>query len=190
MRPLLFLDVDGPLIPFGAPPPYTYPCHAPVPPPGAHPLLHRVDPAHGRRLAGLGCELVWATTWGEAANEVLAPRLGLPPLPVVDWPEELEEELEEETVAELEADFGAGLHWKTRPLSVWAGGRPYVWLDDEIRPADRAWAAAHHPAPALLRRVDPRTGLGDADYAAVTAWVVRVAEEPCGREAEEPRGRE
>ncbi|MFG2111079.1 hypothetical protein ACGFRB_00310 [Streptomyces sp. NPDC048718] len=172
MRPLLFLDVDGPLIPFGAPPPYTYPSHAPVPPPGSHPLLYRVDPAHGPRLAALGCELVWATTWGDEANAIMAPRLGLPPLPVVDWPEEGPGDLAD--WADLE-NVRAGLHWKTRPLSVWAAGRPYVWLDDEIGPADRAWATAHHPAPALLHRVDPCTGLGDADYTAVTAWLDQMA---------------
>ncbi|MGW4158001.1 hypothetical protein [Streptomyces sp. NPDC004788] len=87
--PLLFLDVDGPLIPFGAPTPY--PSYAPAPPRDA--------------------------------------------------------------------------------LSAWAGGRPYVWLDDEITAPDRAWTGAHHPAPALLHRVDPRTGLGEADYAAVARWV-------------------
>lgn len=169
MRPLLFLDVDGPLIPFGSSP-SPCPSYDPAPPPGAHPLLHRVDPAHGRRLAALGCELVWATTWGEEANEVLAPRLGLPPLPVVDWPEDDEEDDEEGDAV----DVRAGLHWKTRPLSAWAAGRPYVWLDDEIHPADRAWTAAHHPVPALPHRVDPRTGLGEADYAAVGAWLAGV----------------
>ncbi|MFF2568300.1 HAD domain-containing protein [Streptomyces sp. NPDC058084] len=166
MRPLLFLDVDGPLLPFGGPGPY--PAYAPEPPPDAHPLLHRVDPAHGRRLTALGCEPVWATTWTDHANDVLAPRLGLAPLPVVHWPEEDEDE-----------DDGpgggpaapAGLHWKTRPLAAWAAGRPYVWLDDEITGADRLWVAARHPAPALLLRVDPRRGLTEADYAVVAAWV-------------------
>lgn len=50
-----------------------------------------------------------------------------------------------------------GLHWKTRPLVAWAAGRPFVWLDDEITPTDAAWVAAHHPAPALLHRVDTGT---------------------------------
>ncbi|MER7515227.1 HAD domain-containing protein [Streptomyces sp. NPDC126499] len=157
MRPLLFLDVDGPLIPFGGSAPH--PAYAPEPPPDAHPLLHRVDPAHGPRLAALDCALVWATTWGEEANEVIAPRLGLPPLPVVDWPDE------------DAAPLTGGLHWKTRALAARADGRPYVWLDDEITGADRAWARAHHPAPALLHRVDPATGLTAADYARVAAWV-------------------
>ncbi|GAA2789189.1 HAD domain-containing protein [Streptomyces showdoensis] len=163
-RPLLFLDVDGPLIPFGGPGPY--PTHGPTPP-GAHPLLARLDPAHGPRLAALGCELVWATTWGGDANDCLAPRLGLPPLPVVDFPDE------GEVGRQAGVDVVAGLHWKTRALSVWAAGRPYVWLDDELREPDRAWVAAHHPAPALLHRVDPRQGLAVADCVAVGAWLRR-----------------
>lgn len=162
MRPLIFLDADGPLIPFGGPGPH--PSYAPEPPPGAHPLLHRVDPAHGPRLAALGGELVWATTWTSEANEVLAPRLGLPPMPVVDWPAE----------DDAEDDAEDGLHWKTRPLAAWAAGRPYVWLDDEITPTDRTWTRTHHPAPTLLHRIDPHTGLTEADYTAVRDWLARL----------------
>ena len=47
-------------------------------------------------------ELVWASTWMAEANEVLAPRLGLPVLPVVDWPDTDEEPQH-------------GVHWKTAP---------------------------------------------------------------------------
>ncbi|MER7576353.1 HAD domain-containing protein [Streptomyces sp. NPDC126514] len=154
---LLFLDVDGTLLPFGGPGPY--PEHAPPCPgaPLAHPLLNRVDPALGPRLAGLGCALVWATTWMEDANACLSPWLGLPPLPLVDWPD----------------DEGGppGLHWKTRPLIEWAGGRPFVWVDDEIGEADRRWVAEHCAVPALLHRVDHRTGLTDADFGVLERWV-------------------
>ncbi|MER6073568.1 HAD domain-containing protein [Streptomyces sp. NPDC001817] len=152
---LLFLDVDGPLIPFGGRP---YPRYAGPSAAGAgHPLLHRVDPALGHRLAALACELVWATTWTDEANAVLAPWLGLPALPVVAWPEE---------------DEPSGpLHWKTRPLLAWAAGRPFIWLDDEITAPDRAWVAGHHPGPALLHRVDPRHGLTAADFGALEEWL-------------------
>ncbi|WP_225824642.1 HAD domain-containing protein [Streptomyces naphthomycinicus] len=156
---LLFLDVDGPLIPFGAAD-AAYPVYERVPaPPGAagHPLLGRVDPALGPRLTALGCELVWATTWMDDANTCLAPWLGLPPLPVVEWPDEDEP-----------PDL---LHWKTRPLVAWAAGRPFVWLDDELTEADRAWTAVHHPAPALLHRVDHRYGLTDADFTTLRRWL-------------------
>ncbi|SOD85596.1 HAD domain-containing protein [Streptomyces sp. Ag109_G2-15] len=157
---LLFLDVDGPLIPFGAAD-RAYPVYDSVralPPDAAgHPLLNRVDPALGGRLAALGCELVWATTWMDDANTSLGPWLGLPPLPVVEWPDE---------------DEPPGLlHWKTRPLVAWAAGRPFVWIDDELTEADRSWVAVHHPGPALLHRVDHRYGLTETDFEALREWL-------------------
>ncbi|MFJ9521200.1 HAD domain-containing protein [Kitasatospora sp. NPDC101801] len=158
--PLLFLDVDGPVIPFGADRPEGYPRYD-TPgrrPPGDNPLLARADPALGPRLLALPCELVWATTWMAEANECVASWLGLPELPVVSWPEPSEEE-------------PAGLHWKTATLVERAAGRPFVWVDDELTDADRAWVAARHPGPALLHRVDARCGLTTADFVAVDAWL-------------------
>jgi hypothetical protein len=81
-----------------------------------NPLLHRLDPADGRRLLALGCQLVWATTWMADANDLVAPRLGLGQLPVVEFPDD-------------DDDRERGLHWKTTFLTAWAGGRPFVWLD-------------------------------------------------------------
>ena len=66
-------------------------------------MLDRLDPALGPRLLALGCELVWATTWMAQANEEIAPRLGLPVLPLVTW-------------SEAADDPPVGLHWKTEDL--------------------------------------------------------------------------
>jgi hypothetical protein len=164
-RPLLFLDVDGPVIPFGAtrqqyPDGYpTYPAKSMSPEAEANPLLARVNPALGPRLLALRCELVWATTWESEANECVSPLLGLPELPVVAWPEPIGE-----------PEWG-GVHWKTRALVEWSGGRPFVWVDDEITDADRTWVAAHHPGRALLHRVDHRYGLTGVDFAALADWL-------------------
>ncbi|MGW1868220.1 HAD domain-containing protein [Streptomyces mauvecolor] len=157
-RPLLFLDVDGPLIPFGRP--GGYPTYEPDPEPGGgttNPLLARLNPKFGPRLAALFCELVWATTWMADANECIAPRLGLPELPVLSWPDAYDDDQD-------------GLHWKTRAVVDYAAGRPFAWVDDEITAADRAWVAAHAQGPVLLHRVDPSQGLTDADFTALEGW--------------------
>ncbi|MFE8951040.1 HAD domain-containing protein [Streptomyces althioticus] len=156
-RPFLFLDIDGPLIPFGS----VQPSLTEAAPGHGNPLLARLGPGIGARLLALGCSLVWATTWMEEANEVVAPRLGLPRLPVLDLPEADEPGLR-------------GLHWKTRPLVEWAGGRPFVWVDDEIGAVDRQWVAAAHPGPALLHRVDPARGLQDSDFRALGDWLAAL----------------
>jgi hypothetical protein len=50
------------------------------------------------------------------ANEVIAPLLGLPHLPVADLPDVPEE------------DQAGLLHWKTRALVEAAAGRPFAWV--------------------------------------------------------------
>jgi hypothetical protein len=125
----------------------------------ANPLLARLNPGHGRRLLALPCDLAWATTWVDEANEVLAPLLGLPVLPVVGW---------------SDADDDGRLHWKTRDLVAWAAGRPFVWVDDEISSADRAWVSWHHDEAALLHRVNPGLGMTDDDFRVIGDWLSQL----------------
>jgi hypothetical protein len=155
--PLLFLDVDGPLLPFGG---STRPGSEE---PAGFPHLARLRLDAGPRLAGLPCTLVWATTWLEDANTEIAPRLGLPDLPVVTWPEP-------DRATERE-DHWLGLCWKTRTVVAWAASRPFAWVDDEITEADRDWVSAHHRGHALLRSVDASIGLTDQDLTALDAWL-------------------
>ncbi|MBX6751379.1 MAG: hypothetical protein IRY85_17230 [Micromonosporaceae bacterium] len=158
-RVILFLDVDGVLIPYGnqaAPDSATVLFGGPE---ADEELLSRIDPTLGPRLLSLGCELVWATGWEDDANEVISPRVGLPQLPVLAW-----------SFDSLE--YGpAGLHWKTRDLIAWAGGRPFVWVDDEISTVDRDWVALDYAGHALLHRVDSRTGLTEDDLDAIERWL-------------------
>lgn len=166
-RLLIFIDIDGVLIPLRARPAGAgrqrsgsvgdgFGC-------SGNPLLDRLERDDGRRLLALPGELVWASTWLAEANEVVAPRLGLPALPVFDW-------------FDGDEDPPYGVHWKTASLVRWAAGRPFVWLDDEITDADRRWVAAHYPHPALLHRVDPEMGLADMDLTAVRQWLYHGSE--------------
>jgi hypothetical protein len=163
-QPLLFLDVDGPLLPFGGSQ------QREARPGDAAPHLAQLHVEAGPRLARLSCTLVWATTWLQDANTEIAPRLGLPDLPVVTWPEPTPEQERE--------DRWFGLCWKTRTLVSWAAGRPFAWVDDEISDADRDWVSGNHPGPALLRSVDASRGLLDVDLAALEAWLAGIPRSP------------
>ena len=137
MRPMLLLDVDGVLSPIGA-----------SVPPG---LVRRTTSSfdvviredHGRWLRALAEEfdLVWATTWGEAANRVHGQLLGLPSLPVLALGE-----LPREGTRKLAA------------VKRHVGTRPIAWIDDELYDDAQAWAHSRR-APTLLVRTRPSIGL-------------------------------
>ncbi|MEU6095659.1 hypothetical protein [Streptomyces sp. NPDC047079] len=163
-RPLLFLDVDGPLNPWAAQPerrPAGYTTITVALHPGRA-LRVWLNPEHGPALLALGFDLCWASTWMDAANRWIGPVIGLPELPYVD--------------------FGAGLfalrpdavHWKTAAIVAYAGGRPFAWVDDEQTPADEEYVAAHHPGRALLHHVNPRLGLRPDDFTALTQFATSV----------------
>ncbi|MFP8886772.1 hypothetical protein [Streptomyces mangrovi] len=170
-RPLLFLDVDGPLNPYAAKPerrPDGYTTLR-VPRNGTHedntglssrrrPLRVWLNPEHGRVLLRLGFELCWATTWMDDANRWIAPVLGLPELPFVDFGDALLQERPD------------GVHWKTGPLVDYAGGRPFAWVDDEQSELDQTYVAARHQGPRLLHHVNPRIGLRENDFRALADY--------------------
>jgi hypothetical protein len=161
VRPLLFLDVDGTLLPVGGDPRPT-PIDWDAWQDASNPQLGKLNPSHGPRLLALPCELVWATAWMQDANEVIAPLLGLPELPVADLPDAPEED-----------DFSV-VHWKTRALVTTAAGRPFIWVDDEIGELDRSWVTTRHRGPALLHRVDPQHDLTPADFDVLDEWLQRL----------------
>ncbi|MFG2822082.1 HAD domain-containing protein [Kitasatospora sp. NPDC048365] len=177
MRPLLLIDVDGPLNPFAAkrtrrPAGYTtYRMSPPtwvadmrywmsangMPHKQVKPLRVWLNPDHGRALRELPFDLVWATTWQHEANEFIGPVLGLPELPVIGWPEPRPEP-------------DGGVFWKTPAITDWVAGRPFAWVDDQITAADGAWVERHHDGTALLLTIDPGTGLRDRDFALLADW--------------------
>ncbi|MET8750346.1 hypothetical protein ABZW32_09695 [Streptomyces sp. NPDC004667] len=166
-RPLLFLDVDGPLNPYAAEPercPDGYTTlrtpldgearegHRSRPSRRRRPPQVWLNPEHGRFLLRLGFELCWATTWMDDANRWIAPVLGLPDLPFVDFGDVVLQERPD------------GVHWKTGPLVDYANGRPFAWVDDEQSELDQAYVTAHHRGSGLLHHVNPRVGLREDDF--------------------------
>ncbi|NUP53606.1 MAG: hypothetical protein HOW97_40735 [Catenulispora sp.] len=165
-RPLLFLDVDGPLNPFAIrldSLPAEYQIHEMRPDlwadPELQPLRVVLNPEHGEQLLALPAELVWATSWEDDANAWIGPRIGLPALPVVGWPED------------LNADAPADLCWKTPTLLEYAAGRPFAFIDDDITYADQLYADARSEAPMLFHFVHPAKGLTAADFEILAGWL-------------------
>ena len=168
IRPLLFLDVDGTLIP-------TAEIALPANLEGwnttwrtsTNPYLANIDASHGSQLLRLPVDIVWATAWMHDANSIICPILGLPALPVAD----LGDLPGIDDPVGLEDDSSAELNWKTQALVRLAAGRPFAWIDDELTDVDRAWVSKNHSGPTLLHRVDARCGLTANDFVAVEQWL-------------------
>ncbi|MFS8095653.1 hypothetical protein LFM09_00780 [Lentzea alba] len=146
MRPLILIDVDGPLNPWAANPK----------PPNYRPFDIRVgwwrklrvwlDPEHGGQLRRLaeetGAELAWATTWLHRANTEIGPRIGLPELKVVE--------------------FHDAHGWKYPAVARYAYERPLAWFDDDFaldRDRCREFVHKRRPLTTALVHVDPATGI-------------------------------
>lgn len=166
-KPLLFLDVDGPLNPIdgnhGKLQDQGYVMHKMRPrgfeeETGMPALNVLLWPEHGKMLQSLDVELVWGTTWEHEANEWIGPHLGLPQLPVCKFDNK-------------PFGMGRGIHWKTFDLLQYAKGRPFIWIDDEISATDREHVLACHPHPHKLVWVSPLSGLTERHIAAINEWI-------------------
>ena len=163
VKPVLLMDIDGPLSPFRA---SWFPDRASEHGYQLHQLKVRegeeyqvaLDPRHGAAFADIRAhyELVWATTWGEYANRLVAPLLGLPSdLRVVPLPPHA-------------PVWWHRRYWKSDHVVDWCAGRAFAWIDDEINSATRSWLARHPGVGRhLALRVPADRGLIAADFAAL-----------------------
>lgn len=171
-KPLLFVDVDGVISTYGFGVDKGFPG-------GTRPLgtiaagamtgtlhnvegiIHHIGEGMDRRLRGLldSFEAVWATGWGERANEHLVHLLSLP------------DELEVVEFSVAPSTDGSG-HWKLDALDTRAGERAAAWIDDGLNDACHAWANARtaRGAPTKLIPTDPYVGLTDDQVDELLAW--------------------
>jgi hypothetical protein len=108
----VLLDIDGVLIPFGAPDAgwgdwTRHPSHVDL----------ILSPGMMAGLRGLPADVHWLTSWGPTANEVLGPFIGWPPLRVLD----------EVSVTRR--------WWKLEAVEEFLAASSYgrvAWLDDDL----------------------------------------------------------
>jgi hypothetical protein len=171
-RPLLLLDVDGVLNPLGKRARgfrrYDVELDGEI---------YRVflDPRHGAKLLALaeetGAELVWATTWEHRANEWIAPRLGLPPLPVIEFHGDVPVTTGEMFKSEM---FKTEM-FKTPHVANFVRRRPFVWFDDAVWAADERYLESHpNVGEFLLVEVNQRQGLSDRHLGRAREWLIRI----------------
>lgn len=176
-RPLLLIDVDGPLNPYAS-------SHNTMNKRNRQAgvdrrfVLHRLlgykvwlNKWHGHQLLTLAdqFELTWCTTWEHDANVYIGPRLGLPELPVLEFDKK-----------RIGSDDGT--YFKTHEIVAFVAGRAFAWVDDEIGDKDQAYVTQHHHGPAKLLQIDPATGLTQDHFDTLATWAaaLEVNTEPTG----------
>lgn len=166
-RPLILLDVDGVLNPFAASRRWldasTYRRHL-ITAADGHTYTLWLDRSHGRDLRSLrhdtGAEPAWCTTWEHEANDRIARLVGLPKLPVVEFP----------AVRDFES------RWKFQAVLEFADDRPLVWFDDDFQLHQELrdeFLGDRGDRPTLLHPVEATKGLVAADFEAVRSWLTK-----------------
>jgi hypothetical protein len=153
-QPLLFIDVDGVLSTYGFAGEDADPRNLHM----VDGILHHIRREMGPRILALlpHFESLWATGWGERANEHLVLMFGMPgELEVVEF--------------EVAPSTDGSGHWKLDALTEAAGMRPAAWIDDGHNEACERWAA-ERTEQTLLVSTDPFVGMTDEHVEELIAW--------------------
>lgn len=159
--PIVLVDVDGVLSPFGTPEPDAggwtdWDRHAFI---GGFHLAH--SPTLFAMIRDLPAELRWVSSWGELANEIL--------VPAFDWPAPVPVAAEMYPIDRFVTSLVDGTHtqvtdadtndtwpnWKPALVAATiTEDRPVIWLDDDWAAPDPKWQNWDGDRPA-----DPYTRL-------------------------------
>lgn len=130
---------------------------------GPETITVTLNPAlHGPWIAALRqqADVVWATTWEQAANDLIAPLLGIEPLPVG-----ISATKQPPTSKHLSPRDSTA--WKGEALSAAFPDRALVWVDDQ----NLVYADALDVQEKLVIDPDPWLGLTPAQMEQVETWV-------------------
>lgn len=162
MKPLLLLDIDGVLCPFGRDGKYLK----------GIPDYQQMDdhpgwwsPDHTEMLQELSklYEIVWATMWMDDANDVISPLHGLERLPFVVF-----DRIPENKTFKLPA------------VSRFIEDRPVAWIDDDLFEDAYEWAAERHQTiPTKLVHTWPAHGLGEQEMSELRLFAYELKENQC-----------
>ena len=156
-RPVLALDVDGPIVLFGEHKP------ANVMEIWVDSIPVTISKRISSRLYLLSQAffIVWSTSWSRSASQKLAPIVGLEPgLPFIDFDRYQKPK--------------AGQSRKLPGLQAWLGERAAAIVDDEIGSDMEIWAKSRE-APTFLRKIDPRHGIQDEDVHSLLEFARQTA---------------
>jgi hypothetical protein len=154
-RPLLFVDIDGVLNPFGGPCPDGFVEHQLFP--NDDPV--RICAAHGDWLHELAghFELVWGTSWSEQDRALLASLIDLPMFH-----------------GAIELPRGPFLpQGKAPAIARFAGDRAMAWIDDVLSAEAWTWAS-DRSLPTLLLAIDRARGLERQHVEQLMAWALEL----------------
>jgi hypothetical protein len=172
MKPLLFMDVDDVLNLRSKHAYHEYLLHVDTAKLSSSPFTNhfsgeyvdltvRFDSRYPGWMSDLteSFEIVWATTWENAANLYLSELLGLGELGVVEFSKI---KATEQEVADLDV-----ASWKWRGLLAYAHGRPFVFVDDQATALEKEHPVTHGSSPGVIA---PYYGLTEQHVKRLLSW--------------------